>query len=71
MDKELKGRLNKGAYTEMEIKVFENGSKQKLIAYLVEENGDKRELVRTDKGRDDLLNQIDDMNLSHLTVEFM
>ncbi|ETK25550.1 hypothetical protein [Paenibacillus larvae] len=54
----------------MKIEVFENGSKSKLIAVLVEDNGNERELVRTDKGRDDLLNQIDDMNLSHLTVTF-
>lgn len=54
----------------MNIEVFENGSKSKLIAFLVEDNGDKRELVRTERGRDDLLNQIDDMNLSHLTVTF-
>jgi len=56
---------------EMEIKVYEKGSKQKLIAYVVGGNSDKRELVRTEKGRDDLLNQIEAMNLSHLTVEFM
>lgn len=55
---------------EMKINVFENGSKMKLIAVLVEDNGEKRELVRTDNGRDDLLNRIDEMNLSHLTVEF-
>jgi len=54
----------------MKIEVFENGSKSKLIAVVIAENGDERELVRTDKGRDDLLNQIDEMNLSHLTVEF-
>lgn len=54
----------------MKIEVFENGSESKLIAVLVEDNGNERELVRTDKGRDDLLNQIDDMNLSHLTVTF-
>lgn len=54
----------------MKIVVFENGSKQKLIAAILEENGDERELTRTEKGRDDLLNQIDDMGLSHLTVEF-
>ncbi len=53
----------------MKIYVVENGSKSKLIAMLVE-NGNERELVRTDKGRDDLLNKIDDMDLSHLTVEF-
>lgn len=54
----------------MKIEVFENGSKSKLIAVLVDDEGKERELVRTDKGRDDLLNQIDDMNLSHLTVRF-
>lgn len=54
----------------MKIVVFENGSTQKLIAVVVEDNGDEHELTRTDNGRDDLLNQIDDMNLSHLTVEF-
>ncbi|WP_165867290.1 hypothetical protein [Paenibacillus pinisoli] len=55
----------------MKIEVFENGSKSKLIAFLVKENGEKSKLVSTDKGRDDLLNKIDDMNLSHLPVEFM
>ncbi|MGN7457471.1 hypothetical protein ACTHPH_21890 [Paenibacillus pasadenensis] len=53
----------------MVIEVFEDGSKMKLVAYLVT-NGEKKELVRTEKGRDDLLNQIDDINLSHLTVSF-
>lgn len=55
---------------EMKIVVFENGSKSKLIAVVVEDNGNESELVRTDKGRDDLLNKIDEMNLSLLTVEF-
>ncbi|PWV90236.1 hypothetical protein DFQ01_14412 [Paenibacillus cellulosilyticus] len=55
----------------MKILVYENGSKSKLIAVLVEENGSERELVRTEKGRDDLLNLIDDMNMSHLTVRFI
>ncbi|MEK3943522.1 hypothetical protein [Paenibacillus sp. FSL H3-0310] len=54
----------------MKINVVENGSKSKLIAMLLEDNGSERELVRTDNGRDDLLNRIDDMGLSHLTVEF-
>ncbi|WP_157685457.1 hypothetical protein [Paenibacillus donghaensis] len=54
----------------MRIEVFENGSKSKLIAMLVDDDGNERELVRTDKGRDDLLNQIDDRDLSHLTVRF-
>lgn len=54
----------------MKIEVFENGSKSKLIAVLVDDNGNERELARTEKGRDDLLNKIDDMNLSHLTVRF-
>jgi len=54
----------------MKIDVFENGSKSKLVAILVEDDGSSRELVRTSKGRDDLLNQIDDLSLSHLTVGF-
>lgn len=54
----------------MKIVVFENGSKMKLIAVVVEDNGDEHELVRTDKGRDDLLNQIHEMNLSSLPLEF-
>lgn len=54
----------------MKINVFENGSKSKLIAVFVEDNGEERELVRTDKGRDDLLNKIDDMGLSYITLEF-
>lgn len=54
----------------MKIDVFENGSKMKLIAVLVDDNGNQRDLVSTENGRDDLLNQIDDLNLSHLTVEF-
>lgn len=54
----------------MRIEVFENGSKSKLIAMLLEDDGNQSELVRTEKGRDDLLNKIDDMGLSHLTVEF-
>lgn len=54
----------------MKIVVLENGSKSKLIAMLVDDDGNERELVRTDKGRDDLLNKIDEMNLSHLTLEF-
>lgn len=54
----------------MKIDVFENGSKMKLIAILLDDNGTKKELLRTDNGRDDLLNRIDEMSLSHLTVEF-
>ncbi|NQX45366.1 hypothetical protein HQN87_08480 [Paenibacillus tritici] len=54
----------------MKINVFENGSKSKLIAMLIEDNGEEYELVRTEKGRDDLLNKIDDMGLSYITVEF-
>ncbi|WP_178382749.1 hypothetical protein [Paenibacillus sp. P46E] len=54
----------------MKINVFENGSKSKLIAMIVEDTGNERELVRTEKGRDDLLNKIDDMGLSYITVEF-
>lgn len=55
----------------MKIEVYENGSKSKLIAILIDDNGNKRELVRTERGRDDLLNKIDDMNLSFLTVTFL
>ncbi|PLT43511.1 hypothetical protein B8V81_5051 [Paenibacillus pasadenensis] len=54
----------------MKIEVYETGSKMKLIAYLVDANGEKTELLRTENGRDDLLNQIDDKNLSHLNVRF-
>lgn len=54
----------------MKIVVYENGSKQKLIAFLADNGVAKIELARTDKGRDDLLNQIDDMGLSRLTLEF-
>lgn len=62
--------MNRERELYMKIVVFEIGSKMKLLAVVVEENGDEHELTRTDKGRDDLLNKIDDMNLSHLTVEF-
>jgi hypothetical protein len=55
----------------MKIVVFENGSKMHLIASLVEDNDDEYEPVRTDKGRDDLLNKISAMGMSDLTVEFM
>lgn len=55
----------------MKIEVIENGSKMKLIALLVNDDGSKAELARTEDGRDDLLNQIDDMDLSHLTIKFM
>lgn len=54
----------------MKINVFENGCKSKLIAMLTKDDGSERELVRTDRGRDDLLNKIDDMGLSYITVEF-
>ncbi|MCM3130240.1 MULTISPECIES: hypothetical protein [Terrabacteria group] len=49
----------------MKIEVYENGSKSKLVAVLVEDNGDERELLRTEKGKDDSPNLIDDMKLSH------
>lgn len=54
----------------MKIEVYEKVAGSKLVAMIIDENGDERELVRTDKGNDDLLNKIDDMGLSHLTVTF-
>ena len=55
---------------EMKIEVYENVGVSKLVAMLVGDDGTERELVRSDKGNDDLLNKIDDMGLSHLTVTF-
>ncbi|MFB8378123.1 hypothetical protein [Paenibacillus taichungensis] len=54
----------------MEIEVYENHDGSKLVAMLVEADGSESELVRSDLGSDDLLNKIDAMNLSHLTVTF-
>lgn len=54
----------------MKIEVYENHVGSKLVAYLVEDDGSERELVRSEKGSDDLLNKIDDMGLSYLTVRF-
>lgn len=54
----------------MKIEVYENHDGSKLVAMLVEDDGSERELVRSEVGSDDLLNKIDDMNLSHLTVTF-
>lgn len=54
----------------MDIFVYENGSSLDLTAYVVDENGVETALARTSKGRDDLLNRIQALNLSHLTVEF-
>ncbi|MEK5645912.1 hypothetical protein BK138_34115 [Paenibacillus rhizosphaerae] len=54
----------------MKIEVYENFDGSKLVAVLVEDDGTERELVRSEVGNDDLLNKIDDMNLSHLTVTF-
>lgn len=54
----------------MKIDVYENHDGSKLVAMLVEVDGSERELVRSEVGNDDLLNKIDAMNLSHLTVEF-
>lgn len=54
----------------MKIEVYENFDGSKLVAFLHEDDGSKCELVRSEKGSDDLLNKIDDMNLMHLTVTF-
>ncbi|MCG7410561.1 hypothetical protein MH117_24500 [Paenibacillus sp. ACRRX] len=54
----------------MEIDVYENRYGSKLVAFLVADDGSKRELIRSEIGNDDLLNQIEAMNLSHLTVTF-
>lgn len=63
-------KLCVGECISMEIIVRENGSPMKLIAFIVNENGTERELVRTERGRDNLLNLIHEMNLSRLTVTF-
>lgn len=54
----------------MKIDVYENFDGSKLVAMLVQDDGSKLELVRSEVGSDDLLNKIDAMNLSHLTVTF-
>jgi len=54
----------------MKIEVYEEHDGSKLVAYLVEEDGTERELVRSEVGNDDLLNKIDAMNLSFVTVTF-
>lgn len=54
----------------MKIEVYENHDGSKLVAMLVADDGSERELLRSEVGNDDLLNKIDDMNLSHLTVTF-
>lgn len=54
----------------MKINVYENHDGSKLVAMLVADDGTERELVRSEVGNDDLLNKIDAMNLSHLTVTF-
>jgi hypothetical protein len=64
-----KKMIVRGVYT-MKINVYENHDGSKLVAMLVEEDGEERELVRSEVGNDDLLNKIEAMNLSHLTVEF-
>ncbi|PWW01183.1 hypothetical protein DFQ01_11073 [Paenibacillus cellulosilyticus] len=54
----------------MKIEVYENYDGSKLVAMLVKDDGKESELVRSEKGSDDLLNKIAAMNLSHLTVTF-
>ncbi|MFD2328780.1 hypothetical protein ACFSR7_05905 [Cohnella sp. GCM10020058] len=54
----------------MKIEVYENHDGSKLVAMLVADDESERELVRSEVGSDDLLNKIDAMNLSHLTVTF-
>lgn len=54
----------------MRIEVYENYDGSKLVAMLVADDGSESELARSELGSDDLLNNIDDMNLSHLTVIF-
>lgn len=54
----------------MKIEAYENHDGSKLVAYLVKDDGSERELVRSEKGSDDLLNKIDDMGLSYLTITF-
>lgn len=54
----------------MKIEVYENFDGSKLVAFLQEDDGSKRELVRSEVGNDDLLNKIEAMNLSRLTVTF-
>jgi len=66
--------VNENAYCEgvkkMKIDVYENHDGSKLVAMLVADDGSERELARSEVGNDDLLNKIDAMNLSHLTVTF-
>lgn len=54
----------------MKIDVYEERYGSKLVAMLVADDGSKRELLRSEIGNDDLLNRIEAMNLSHLTVTF-
>ncbi|MGG4106725.1 hypothetical protein AAXB25_22765 [Paenibacillus lautus] len=54
----------------MKIDVYENHDGSKLVAILVADDGSERELARSEVGNDDLLNKIDAINLSHLTVTF-
>lgn len=54
----------------MKIDVYEHHDGSKLVAMLVKDDGSERELLRSEVGNDDLLNRIDAMNLSHLTVTF-
>ncbi|QSF48017.1 hypothetical protein [Paenibacillus tianjinensis] len=54
----------------MKIDVYENHEGSKLVAMLVADDGSESELVRSEVGNDDLLNKIDAMNLSYLTVTF-
>ncbi|MGG4145671.1 hypothetical protein ABEW34_21475 [Paenibacillus algorifonticola] len=50
----------------MKIEVYENHDGSKLV----DEGGSESELIRSEVGNDDLLNKIDAMNLSHLTVTY-
>ncbi|MGG3839671.1 hypothetical protein ABEV00_21950 [Paenibacillus thiaminolyticus] len=54
----------------MKIEVYEEFDGSKLVAFLVDDDGTERELLRSEVGNDDLLNKIEDMNLSPLTVTF-
>jgi hypothetical protein len=53
----------------MKIEVYELLGRR-LVAMLVDDDGVERELVKSDKGSDDLLNKIDALGLTHLTVTF-
>lgn len=54
----------------MKINVYEKYDGSKLVAFLVAADGSQRELLRSDFGNDDLLNKIEAMGLSHLSVVF-